>query len=69
VFANIQAPANDAFRVIDVEWEIQDLNPGDLDERKYGPIFSDFFKDVVVRAFYFRWFKDPHDVVCTTLKA
>lgn len=69
VFANIEAPSNDGYRLIDVKWEIQDLTPGDLDERNYGPVFTDFFKNVVIRAFYHRWFKDPQDIICTTLKA
>jgi hypothetical protein len=68
VFTTIEAPGNDGYRVIDIQWEIQDLCPGDLVSRKYGDVFVEFFKNVVVRSFYHRWFKDPADVVCTTLK-
>jgi co-chaperonin GroES (HSP10) len=69
IFVNIEAPANDQYRFIDIEWEIQDLAPGVIDGREYGPVFTDFFKNVVLRGFYHRWFKDPEDIVCTTLKS
>lgn len=68
VFAGIEAPSNDRSRVIAIEWEIQDLSTGDLKGRSLGHLFSEYFKNVIIRSFYHRWFKDPEDVVCTTQK-
>lgn len=68
VFMNVQAPANEDHTVIDVEWEIQDHSPGHLPDRDYSPVYTTFFRDVVLRSFYKRWFQENDDIVCATSK-
>ena len=66
IWANIQAPANDLYSVIEIEWVIQDLAPREKEIRQYGPIIEYFLKEVVFRGFYQRWFRDNADIVCQT---
>jgi len=68
VFLNVEAPANDEHTIIDIEWEIQDHHPGLVPTRQYGPLFTTFFRDVVMRSFYKRWFQENDDIVCSTSK-
>lgn len=68
IFLTIKAPANDEHTTLDVEWEIQDLNPGIVANRNYGPIFTTFFRDIVLRSFYKRWFQENDDIVCSSEK-
>gem|GEM_PF-4951582 len=68
VFLNVQAPANEEHSILEVEWEIQDHGPGFLPNREYGPVLETFFRDIVIRSFYRRWFKENDDVVCTTVR-
>jgi co-chaperonin GroES (HSP10) len=66
IFLDVAAPANDEYSHIDLEWEVQDHHPGDLATREYGPIFAAFFRDVIFRSFYTRWFQENADIVCIT---
>lgn len=68
IFLNIMAPANDSHTTIELEWEVQDHSPGDLASRDYAPVFTSFFRDLVLRSFYRRWFQENDDIVCATLK-
>lgn len=68
VFVNIEAPANEEHTIIDIEWEIQDHSPGIIPQRRYGPLLTTFFRDIVLRSFYKRWFQENDDVVCVTEK-
>jgi co-chaperonin GroES (HSP10) len=68
IFLNVQAPANDNYTTLDIEWEIQDHSPGFLPNRTYGSVLEDFFKNRVIRQFYKRWFRDNDDITCSTYK-
>jgi len=68
VFLNVEAPANDEHTIMEIEWEIQDHNPGIVPARQYGPLFTTFFRDIVMRSFYKRWFQENDDIVCSTSK-
>lgn len=68
IFVTIEAPANDEHTILDIEWEVQDLNPGNVPDRNYGAIFTTFFRDIVMRSFYKRWFQENDDIVCSSEK-
>jgi len=68
IFLNIEAPANDKHTILDIKWEIQDHSPGIVPERNYSPLFTTFFRDIVLRSFYKRWFHENDDVTCSTSK-
>lgn len=66
IWANIQAPANDLYSLIEIEWEVQDLAPGRIGDRQYGFVIEYFLREVVFRGFYHRWFRENADIVCQT---
>lgn len=68
IFLSVEAPANDDHTTLEIEWEIQDHSPGIVPKRQYGPLFTTFFRDIVMRSFYKRWFQENDDIVCSTFK-
>jgi len=66
IFMDVKAPSNDEHSHIRIEWQIQDHRPGDLSKREYGSMFVTFFRDIVFRSFYTRWFQENADIACVT---
>lgn len=66
IWMDVKAPSNDEHSQLEIDWNIQDNNPGNLATREYGPVFETFIRDTVFRTFYVSWFQENDDVVATT---
>ena len=55
VWLNIRAPKNEDSKLLNLDWEIQEVRPVNVVQLQYGDLIPSFIRDVVFRSFYKTW--------------
>lgn len=67
IFLKVEAPANEEYSTLEVQWNLQYIEPGNSLIQNYSPVLSHFLKDLVFRTFYQKWLRDDDlDLQCET---